>query len=49
MLLLVTVSGGGGAAKSVGEVFDSDNDDKLDTMCGSVILFGENLLGPSKA
>jgi len=45
VFLLVTVSGGG-AAKSVGEVFDSD---KLDTMCGPVILFGENLLGPSKA
>jgi len=48
VFLLVTVSGGG-AAKSVGEVFDSDDDDKLDTMCGPVILFGENLLGPSKA
>jgi len=49
VLLLVTVSGSDGATKSVGEGFDSDNNDKLDTMCGPVILPGENLLGPSNA
>jgi len=49
VLLLVAVSGGSGAAKSVGEGFNSDDDDKLDTICGLVRLPGENPLCPSKA
>jgi len=48
VLLLVTISGRGGAAKSVSEGFDSINGDKLDTTCGPLRLPGENPLGPSK-